>query len=155
MIKQGILSFLIGAALVLVGVALAPKLVRAQTQTVITSSPLSGTSIEPIVSAAAEATHVIKNKPGVVYSVYATNLTSTAGFLLLLNAVSVPVDGAVTPVACAPLAANSAGGVASVNYLPGPGAWYSAGIVAVVSSGASCFTKTTGTITAFISGFAR
>lgn len=115
-----------------------------------TSSATIG--IRPVVSAAGEATHVIKAAPGNLYSVYATNHTATAGFLIVLNAVSAPGDGAVTGVLdCVPLPAS---GVASINYAPGPPKVYSVGIVAVVSSGANCFTKTTGTITAFISGSA-
>jgi len=91
----------------------------------------------------------LKASAGNAYSVYATNLTATSGFLLLFNATSAPVDGAVTPVACAPLSAN---GVASINYAPSPPGVFSTGITAVVSSAATCFTKTTGVITAFISG---
>src|ERR1700674_269459 len=49
----------------------------------------------PIVSAAAEATHVIKASPGNLYGIYATNLTGTAGFLVVLNATAAPADGAI------------------------------------------------------------
>lgn len=108
-------------------------------------------AVAPIVSASAENSHVLKAAPGNVYGVYATNTTSTAGFLLLLNATTVPSDGAVAPLACVPLAATG-GQPAVINYNPGPGAIYSVGIVAVLSSAATCFTKTTGTITGFISG---
>ena len=46
-----------------------------------------------------------------------------------------------------------AGGVASINYAPGPAQRYSTGITAVVSSATTCFTKTTsGGLTAFIGG---
>src|SRR5438445_515404 len=58
-------------------------------------------------------------------------------------------DAAVTPLACAPLAPN---GIASVSYAPGPPGVFGTGITAVVTSAATCFTKTTGVITAFISG---
>lgn len=109
------------------------------------------TPITPIVSAAAEGSHVLKATAGTLLSVYATNLTTTAGFLVLINATSAPADGAITPLACVPLA-PSGGQPASINYNPGPGAAYSTGIVAVLSSAATCFTKTTGVITGFIAG---
>lgn len=113
-----------------------------------TSSAAGG--ITPVVSAAAENNHVLKATAGNVYSASATNLTATAGFLVLLNATTSPADGAITPLACAPLPAN---GVATVNYAGGsPPAVFATGIVAVVTSANACFTKTTGVITAFISG---
>lgn len=112
-------------------------------------SSSSAIGITPIVSAAAESSHVLKASAGNAYSAYAANLTATQGFLLLLNATSAPADGAVTPLACAPLSPN---GVASLNYAPGPPGVFSTGITAVVTSAVTCFTKTTGVITAFISG---
>lgn len=105
--------------------------------------------IVPIVSSSAENNHVLKGTPGNLYSVYATNLTSTAGFLLVLNSATSPADGAVTPLECAPLPAN---GAASISYNSGPPAVFSTGITAVITSAATCFTKTTGAITAFIKG---
>lgn len=113
--------------------------------------------LAPIVSTAAEASHVISAIPRTMFTVYATNLTATGGFLVVLNAAAVPLDGAITPLDCVPLPANnSAGscgpGCTGVNYRPGPGRSYSVGVVAIVTSAATCFTKTTGTITAFISG---
>lgn len=116
---------------------------------VIAPSSSSAVGITPIVSAAAEASHVLKASGGNAYSVYAVNLTATQGFLVLINATSAPVDGAITPLACAPLAPN---GVASLNYAPGPPGVFSTGITAVVTSAVTCLTKTTGVITAFISG---
>jgi hypothetical protein len=117
----------------------------------VTIAPSASATIgqTPVNSAAAENNHVLKASAGNLYGVYATNLTATAGFLVVLNATSAPADGAITPLACVPLTAN---GVASVNYLPGPPAVYSTGITAIVTSAATCFTKTTGTITAFIAG---
>lgn len=114
-------------------------------------APSSAASVgqTPVVSASGEASHVLKATPGNLYGVYATNLTATAGFLVVLNATSAPGDGTITPLACVPLAANS---IAGINYSPGPPAVYSTGIVAVVTSANTCFTKTTGVITAFIGG---
>ncbi len=115
-------------------------------------SASSAIGITPIVSTAAENGHVLKATPGNVYAVYATNLTATAGFLMLFNATSAPADGAVTPLACVSLPPNNP---ASINYAPGPPGVFSVGITAVVSSATTCFTKTTGTITAFISGLVK
>lgn len=112
-------------------------------------SAASGAGITPVVSASAEATHVLKASGGNLYSVYATNLTATAGFLLILNSTSAPGDGAVTPLECVPLPGN---GSASINYSGGPPAVFSTGITAVITSAATCFTKTTGVITGFIKG---
>lgn len=103
--------------------------------------------IAGIVSASGEATHALKATPGNLYSVYATNLTATAGFLQIFNAVAAPADGAVTPVDCVPLPSN---GMASLNYTTPE--VFSVGISVAVSSATTCFTKTTGVITAFIKG---
>lgn len=92
---------------------------------------------------------VLKASAGNLFSVYATNLTATAGFLVVLNATTAPADGAITPLECVPLPAN---GNASISYNPGPAKRFSTGITAVVTSAATCFTKTTGTLTAFIKG---
>lgn len=114
-------------------------------------APSSGSAvaITPVVSASAESSHVLKSSAGNLYSVYAVNLTATSGFLQVFNATSAPTDGAVTPIECIqlpPLATSS------INYGSAPPARFSTGIVAVVSSATTCFTKTTGTITAFIHG---
>ena len=115
----------------------------------IVPSTASSSGITPIVSTSAESSHVFKAGAGNAYSAYATNLTSTAGFFVLLNSTTAPGDGAITPLACAALAPN---GSASINYAPGPPGVFSTGITAVVTSAVTCFTKTTGVITAFISG---
>lgn len=115
-------------------------------------SALVTVGITPVVSTSAESSHVLKATPGNAYSAYATNLTATAGFLMLFNATSAPADGAVQPLACVSLPPNNP---ASINYSPGPPGVFSVGITAVVSSATTCFTKTTGTITAFISGLVK
>lgn len=109
-------------------------------------------AITPVVSASLEASHVLKASAGNVYSVYASNLTGgAAGFLVLINATSAPVDGAITPLACAPFS----GGVAQINYAGLPPAVFSTGITAVVTSATTCFTKTTGVLTAYLSGMVK
>mgnify|MGYP001607311917 CR=1 FL=1 len=113
------------------------------------ASSVSSCAAAPVVSASAEATHVLKASAGSLCGVYAVNLTASPGFLAVVNAASAPADGAIAPLACAPLPAN---GVASIDYGLGATATFSTGITAVVTSAATCFTKTTGVITAFISG---
>jgi hypothetical protein len=112
-------------------------------------SGASAASITPVVSTGAEASHVLKASGGNLYSVYATNLTTTPGFLIILNATSAPADGAVTPLDCIPLKPLA---TAVISYAPGPLAAYSTGITAVATSASTCFTKTTGVITAFFKG---
>lgn len=123
----------------------------------ISSAPGVVCDFTPVVSASAVNNLVLKSTPGNFLTAYATNLTATGGFLVILNATTAPVDGAITPLDCVPLPANnSAGscgpGCTGINYRPGPGRNYNAGIVAVVTSANTCYTKTTGSITAFITG---
>lgn len=112
----------------------------AQTQIQPTDNP--GNSLVPVVSSASESSHVLKSGPGNLYSVYATGAT---GYLMVFDATSAPADGAVTPKLCVPAGS-------SVSYLPGPPAYFSTGIVAVLSS-TGCFTKTA--VSGFISGLVK
>lgn len=113
----------------------------------------STSSASSVVSTSLEASHVLKASAGALYSVYATNLTGGAsGYLLIFDSATVPADGAVQPKVCVPF--NSSG-VALANYQGIPAANFTNGIVAVVSSSTTCFTKTTGTLTAFISGMVQ
>lgn len=102
----------------------------------------------PVVSGSAEACHVLKASAGNLYSVYAVNLTATAGFLVVTNTTTAPADGAITPLDFAVLPAN---GQATINY-SGPPAVYGTGITACLTSAVTVFTKTTGVITGAISG---
>ena len=115
----------------------------------IAPSSSAGVGITPVVSASAEASHVLKAGAGNLYSVYASNLTATAGYLVVVNSATAPGDGAITPLECVPLPAN---GFASINYNPGPPAVFATGITAVITSATTCFTKTTGVITGYIKG---
>jgi hypothetical protein len=126
----------------LLGLFLALAALPATAQTV-------NTYITPTVTATAVASLVLKASAGLVYSAYATNNTSTAGFFVLLNAISDPTSGTVKPLACAALPAN---GTASINYIPTPPALFNVGITAVMTSASSCYTITEGTITGFIGG---
>lgn len=119
-------------------------------------SPSSFIAIPPAIGINVNSL-VIKASPTNLYSVYATNLTSTAGFLIIVNSATVPPTGALTAstvLDCIPLQASD---VSSLNYAPYPPKYYNVGIVALVSSSSgtgACTTWTTGTITAFISGSA-
>lgn len=109
-----------------------------------TSSSTNG--ITAVVSASAEGSHVLKASAGNLYSIYVTTGV-TAGYLMVFNATSAPVDGAVTPNQCVWAPANA---TTSVNYGSGPPGVYSTGITAVFSS-TGCFTKTA-SATAFFHG---
>lgn len=107
----------------------------------------SSGAIAPTGSAAAANNLVLKASAGNLFTVTATNLTATAAFLTVLNLAASPADGAIVPLACVPIAAN---GTATINYaVP---ARFSTGITVVITSAVTCYTKTTGVVTAFISG---
>ena len=83
-----------------------------------------------------------------LYGGYAVNLTSTAGFLAVINAATAPSSGsAIAPLDCIPLPPN---GVATVPTRLIP-RYFSTNIVFLLTSASNCFTYTSGTITGFIS----
>ena len=124
------------------GLLLWSGLAQAQTQCLVPASfPAT-----PVFSAAAEGSHILKAVPGCLISAYAT-IGSTAGYLMLFNSATVPADGAVTPVECIQVTANSTN---FLNWAPQPPEWFSNGIVIVFST-TGCFTKTIST-TAFLHG---
>lgn len=135
-----------------VAALLASMPARAQQAPTPTSSPVIG--ITGKTSTAAEASHILKGAPGNLYSVYATNLTTTAGFLIVVNSPTVPGTGTLTGATVLDCVPPPASGAASINYGPNPPKVYSAGIVALLSSANTCYTFTNGTITGFISGSA-
>jgi hypothetical protein len=105
----------------------------------------------PVVSAGAVDHLVAKAAPGTAMKIAATNFSSTAGFLVGYNAISNPSDGALTAALVIDCVALPASGTAVIDNQPGPGTNYTAGIVVVLTSAASCYTKTTGTVAGFIS----
>lgn len=114
-------------------------------------APTAGTAagITAVFSGAAEANHVLKASAGNLYNAYATS--TVAGYLLIFNATSAPVDGAVTPQNCIPGALTQSGiYAASINYNSGPVEIFTTGITASWST-TGCFTKTA-SATAFIHG---
>ena len=100
-----------------------------------TPSSASAAGITPVVSASAEGSKVFKASAGNLYA-YQVTTGAVAGYVMIFNAVSAPADGAVTPVKCVAVAANSTVGV-SMN----PPEAFATGITAVFST-TGCFTKT-------------
>lgn len=109
-------------------------------------SSTAASGITPVVSSAAEGTRVFKASAGSLYSAYVTS-GATAGFLMIFNSATAPGDGAVTPIHCVQVPANT---TQSVNFNPGPPEVYATGISAAFSS-TGCFTKTV-SATAFFHG---
>lgn len=103
-------------------------------------------ALTPVVSSAAEASHVLKASPGNLYSLTVTSGAS-AGFVLLFNLTAAPANGAVTPQNCVVIAANS---TVSIGAGGDPPSAYSVGIVAEFST-TGCFTATS-SATAFFAG---
>jgi hypothetical protein len=109
------------------------------------AAPLSvaGTALTPVVSAAAESSHVLKASAGNLLSLTVSSSLS-GGWLMIFDATSAPADGTVTPKYVWQISGQSA----SVAW-PNPAA-FATGIVVVFSS-TGPFTKTTSS-TAFFSG---
>lgn len=123
---------LLAGLIILLGLA-SPAL--AQTQCLVPPNAAA----TPIVSAAAEGSHVLKAGPGCLLAGYVYN-SGAAAFLMVFNSATVPADGAVTPINCVPVAAAS---YQFINFAPQPPEWYSTGISAAIST-TGCFTKTVG-----------
>ena len=116
------------------------------------------TGATPVTTAAGAALGIVaKAAPGTSLDAYVVNLTNVAGFFVGYNATAIPADGALTPALvldCQPVAAANSttqASTASITNIPGPGTNYSVGIVYFLTSASTCYTKTTGTITGFIS----
>ena len=96
-------------------------------------------AVTQVLSTALEASHILSAAPGQLVQLSVFNSKSSAQFILLMNAASLPADGAVTllypPI---PIAANSL----LVLDMPAP-LVASAGIV-VCNSSTGSFTKTIG-----------
>ena len=107
-------------------------------------SPSAITGLTPVVSSAAEASKVFKASAGNLYA-YQVTTGAAAGYVMIFNATSAPVDGAVTPVKCVAVPAGATVGVTVT-----PPEAFSTGITAVFST-TGCFTKTA-SATAMFSG---
>lgn len=108
-------------------------------------SSASANAIAAVVSTAVETGHIIKNSAGNLYSVSVTT-GAAAGRVLIHNSTTVPASGAVTPVDCAIVAANS---TVALSY--DPPLRLGTGISVSFSTATTCFTQTD-SATAFISG---
>jgi hypothetical protein len=123
----------------------------AQSARVVALSP-NYTPLAPVVTTTAAASLVLKPAKGSLYSINATNQTTTAGFLVVIDSLTTPTTGAtITPLACAALPAS---GSASINYGQIPES-YTTGIIALLTSAATCFTFTSGTITGYMAGLVQ
>ncbi len=119
-----------------------------------TSNPLPvtiasvGASGVAVTSAASATNAVLKAAPGTLYGASVTTST-TVGYLMVLNATSLPANGAVSPVACyGPLPASQSFGAAWSTPVT-----LSTGITLAFSS-TGCATLTAATA-AFIAGQAQ
>lgn len=98
---------------------------------------ISGGTIVPVVSPSAEGSRVFCAAACNLWSIYITTGAS-AGFLMTFNATSAPAEGAVTPIECVQVAANS---TVALSFGSGPPDRYSTGATAVFST-TGCFNKT-------------
>lgn len=122
-------------------------LALAQQAVIVSPTGGAGSGITPVASAAASGGEVIKATPGNLYGVNVASGAS-AGFVMLIDAVAVPADGAVAPKKCWHVAAN-----ATIDHKWVVPIRFNAGIVVVFST-TGCYSKTA-SATAFISGDAR
>ncbi len=97
-------------------------------------------------STAAESDHVLKAGAGNLYGLTIT-VGATSGYLMLFNATSAPVDGAVMPAYCDPVISNGTNGGSAVSWNNFP-LVFSTGITAVFST-TGCFTKTASATASF------
>jgi len=112
---------------------------------VIIPSPSAGAAIVPVVSLSVETGRVLKASAGNLYSVSVTT-GAVSGRVLVHNSTTVPAAGAVTPLDCAIVAANS-----TVMLSYDPPMRLGTGISVSFSTATTCFTQTD-SATAFISG---
>lgn len=114
----------------------------------IVQSPTATAGLTGAQLGAAATNLVLKASAGNLVSLSIT-VGATSGYLMIDNATSAPVDGAVTPLFCIPIISNGTNGSASLDFgLPGKP--FSTGITAVFST-TGCFTQTASNA-AFISG---
>ncbi len=112
---------------------------------VATPTSVAGAALANVVSTAVETGHIIKGSPGNLYG-WSVTTGAAAGRVLVHNTTTVPSAGAVTPVDCAIVAANST--VSAVYPMP---LRLGTGISISFSTATTCFTQTD-SATAFITG---
>lgn len=105
---------------------------------------ISPAAVTPVVSAVAESSHIIKASAGTLFDWHVTT-GAIAGYIMIFNAASAPADGAVAPIVCIAIAANTT--FFGNDRVPTA---FSTGITMVFST-TGPFTKTA-SATAFFSG---
>lgn len=121
-------------------------------RTTVTPSSGSAAGLTPVSTAALAANQIVKASAGNLYSFEVSadsTLSAAAWWIMIYNAASAPVDGAVTPLKCYAMPSGTTSYAAA---FPTPIA-FSTGITVGVST-TGCFTKTASTH-AFISGDAQ
>lgn len=93
-------------------------------------------------SPSSETTKAVKASAGTLQFACYTNQSTTDLLIMVFNSATVPVDGAVTPVACGPVPKGTASLVSSGCYTPPVPISLATGLSVAVSSGVNCFSKT-------------
>jgi hypothetical protein len=101
-----------------------------------------------VVSTALESSHILKASPGSILSLVVA-VTTASGWVLLLNATSLPGNGAVTAIWFMPVDSNGTNGYLSFSWGSSPQS-FSTGCVVAFSTGASPFTLTASAKAAFV-----
>lgn len=107
-------------------------------------------SLFPISTPALASDLVVKAVPANLWSFEVSNATAAAWWILIFDAITAPVDGAVVPVKCYAMPAGTTNFSASFSPMP---IQFRIGVV-ISNSTTGCFTKTA-SVQAFISGDAR
>ena len=94
-----------------------------------------GNPVPALQSGAAASSLVLSTTTANLYSAQVA-IGSSAGYAMLFNSATAPADGAVTPVLCVYVPANTTANLSFPNPVP-----FSTGIT-IVSSSTGCFTKT-------------
>ncbi len=117
------------------------------------AAPVSAQQLVGLTPATADASAglQVKAAPGSVYSVAATNETSTAGLLIGYNSVTVPGAGALTSTLIVECVVIPASGSVVIDHAGGLPTNFKTGITYLIGSGTACGTYTTGTVTGFLS----
>ena len=115
------------------------------------STNLSTGSLHEAQSAVAGSGLLVMSRAGNVYEIGVSG-GSAAGFLLGYDLTAKPSDGTVTPTVCIAVAS---GATAKLSWSPGPALRVDNGMYVVFSTGATCFTQTTSSGTAFLWGAAQ
>lgn len=92
---------------------------------------------------------VLKASAGNLYSITVT-IGATGGYLMLFDATSLPVNGAVTPVWCGPVATSGVNGMLAIEFAAPKS--FATGITAGFST-TGCFTLTASATAAFFGGY--